>query len=71
MYVDVSEYTDDSLAFSKQILAESGVALTPGLDFDTARGAGTLRLSYARSSADIAEGLIRLEKFMQKHGFIS
>ena len=71
VYVDVSEYTDDSLAFSKQILAEAGVALTPGLDFDPARGAGTLRLSYARSTADIEEGLLRLEKFMRKHGFIS
>ena len=71
VYVDVSDYTDDSLAFSKQILAEAGVALTPGLDFDPARGAGTLRLSYARSTADIEEGLMRLEKFMRKHGFIS
>ena len=71
VYVDVSEYTDDSLVFSKQILAEAGVALTPGLDFDPVRGAGTLRLSYARSTADIVEGLIRLEKFMRKHGFIS
>lgn len=71
VYVDVSEFTDDSLAFSKQILAEAGVALTPGLDFDPARGAGTLRLSYARSTADIEEGLLRLEKFMRKHGFIS
>ena len=71
VYVDVSEYTDDSLAFSKQILAEAGVALTPGLDFDPARGAGTLRLSYARSIEDIEEGLIRLEKFMRKHRFIS
>ena len=71
VYVDVSEYTDDSLAFSKQILAEAGVALTPGLDFDPVRGAGTLRLSYARSTADIEEGLSRLEKFMRKHEFIS
>ena len=71
VYVDVSEFTDDSLAFSKQILAEAGVALTPGLDFDPARGAGTLRLSYARSTADIEEGLLRLEKFTRKHGFIS
>jgi aspartate/methionine/tyrosine aminotransferase len=51
-------------------LAEAGVALTPGLDFDPARGAGTLRLSYARRTADIEEGLSRLEKFMRKHGFI-
>ena len=65
VYVDVSEYTDDSLAFSKQILAEAGVALTPGLDFDPARGAGTLRLSYARSTADIEEGLVRLENLCE------
>jgi aspartate/methionine/tyrosine aminotransferase len=71
VYVDVSEYTDDSLAFSKHILEEAGVALTPGLDFDPVRGAGTLRLSYARSTADIEEGLLRLEKYMRKQGFIS
>jgi len=71
VYVDVSEYTDDSLGFSKQILEEAGVALTPGLDFDPARGARTVRLSYARSTVDIQEGLLRLEKFMRKHGFIS
>ena len=40
------------------------VAVTPGLDFDKARGHGTLRFSYARSTADIAEGLERLKRFM-------
>lgn len=71
VYVDVSDYTQDSLAFSKQILEEAGVAVTPGLDFDQNRGSGTLRLSYARSTDDIQEGLARLEKFMKKHGFIA
>lgn len=71
VYVDVSDYTQDSLAFSKQILEEAGVAVTPGLDFDQNRGSGTLRLSYARGTDDIQEGLARLEKFMKKHGFIA
>ena len=71
VYVDVSDYTQDSLAFSKQILEEASVAVTPGLDFDQNRGSGTLRLSYARSTDDIQEGLARLEKFMKKHGFIA
>lgn len=71
VYVDVCDYTQDSLAFSKQILEEAGVAVTPGLDFDQNRGSGTLRLSYARSTDDIQEGLARLEKFMKKHGFIA
>ena len=38
--------------------------MTPGLDFDPVRGRRTLRFSYARATADIAEGLARLERFM-------
>jgi aspartate/methionine/tyrosine aminotransferase len=64
VYVDVSDYTDDSRAFASEILAQAGVAVTPGLDFDPARGATTLRFSYARATEDIAEGLARLKTFM-------
>jgi len=39
--------------------------VTPGLDFDPVRGAGTLRFSYARATADIEEGLARLAAFME------
>ena len=53
--------TDDSRALCDRILREAGVAVTPGLDFDPARGSGTLRFSYAGATADIAEGLRRLE----------
>lgn len=64
VYADVSELTDDSRAFAAEILDKAGVAVTPGLDFDPIRGHETLRFSYARSSADIAEGLARLARFM-------
>jgi aspartate/methionine/tyrosine aminotransferase len=66
VYADVSDLTDDSLAFSKRILDEAGVAVTPGLDFDPVRGRHTFRFSYARSTADIREGLRRLETFMKR-----
>jgi len=65
VYADVSEHTDDSRAFAAEILEKAGVAVTPGLDFDPVRGATTLRFSYARSSADIREGLERLADFMK------
>ena len=68
IYADVSEYTDDSRAFAAEILEEAGVAVTPGLDFDAARGHRTLRFSYARSSEDIREGLARLTRFMAARG---
>ncbi|MEL7281977.1 MAG: aminotransferase class I/II-fold pyridoxal phosphate-dependent enzyme [Pseudomonadota bacterium] len=64
VYADVSGLTDDSRAFAADILEKAGVAVTPGLDFDPVRGAGTLRFSYARSTEDIAEGLARLKAFM-------
>lgn len=64
VYADVSDLTDDSLAFSKEILEHAGVAVTPGLDFDPVRGRHSLRFSYARSTEDIREGLRRLADFM-------
>lgn len=64
VYVDVSDFTDDALQFSKDILDQAGVAVTPGLDFDPVRGGHWLRLSYARGTDDIAEGLARLKQFM-------
>ena len=69
IYADVSRFTGDSRAFAAEILAEAGVAVTPGLDFDKARGQGTVRFSYARATADIEEGLARLKAFMQARGF--
>lgn len=69
IYADISHLTSDSLSFAREILQDAGVAVTPGLDFDTQRGAGSLRFSYAGSSEDIQEGLHRLKQFMQKKGF--
>lgn len=68
IYADVSDLTGDSLAFAAEILDGAGVAVTPGLDFDPHRGARTLRFSYARSTAEIAEGLARLTEFMATRG---
>jgi aspartate/methionine/tyrosine aminotransferase len=64
IYADVSDLTENSLELSAAILEHAGVAVTPGLDFDPKRGAQTLRFSYARSTAEIVEGLARLQRFM-------
>ena len=64
VYADVSDLTQDSRAFAREILEKADVAVTPGLDFDPVRGHQTLRFSYARSTVDIAEGLRRLAEFM-------
>ncbi|MCW2237539.1 aspartate/methionine/tyrosine aminotransferase [Azospirillum canadense] len=60
VYADVSAMTDDSEAFCKRILAETGIACTPGIDFDPARGRHFVRFSFAGSEATIAEAARRL-----------
>jgi aspartate/methionine/tyrosine aminotransferase len=64
VYADVSALTHDSAALAADILARAGVAVTPGVDFDPVRGSDTLRFSYARSTAEVAEGLDRLARYM-------
>ena len=68
IYADVSHLTEDSRTLAREILEKADVAVTPGLDFDPARGGGTLRFSYARATADIEEGLRRLTAFMRARG---
>ena len=65
IYVDISEFSNDSLKFCKDVLDQAGVAITPGLDFDQKRGNSTIRFSYARSTEDIKEGAERIKKFMK------
>ena len=65
VYADVSDFTDDSLAFSERLLAETGVAIAPGVDFDTANGGSFVRLSFAGPTADIDAALSRLGPWLR------
>lgn len=71
VYADVSGMLaatgGDSRTLAARILDEAGVSVTPGLDFDPRRGAHALRFSYAGSTADIAEGLRRLQIWSAAH----
>ena len=69
LYADISRTGIDALEFCRMVLVEAGVAITPGLDFDPVRGGQWVRLSYARSTADMEEGLARLTRFMEGHGW--
>ncbi len=66
IYVDISHLTTDSTRFCTDMLEEIGVAVTPGVDFDRARGATTLRISYAGSPEDVALGVERLSAWLSR-----
>ncbi|CAA7611875.1 Aminotransferase, class I and II [Magnetospirillum sp. LM-5] len=63
LYADVAELTNDSPEFCKRMLAETGVAVTPGTDFDPFHGSRTLRFSFAGATADIALAAKRLKSW--------
>lgn len=62
---NVKKYTQDSYSFSFEILEKAKVALAPGIDFGS-NGEGYLRISYANSLENIAEGMDRLEIFLKE-----
>lgn len=59
-YVDVSEHTTDSLTWCRRLLAETGLAITPGIDFDPVDGGEHVRLSFAGAAEDMTEAVKRL-----------
>ncbi|WP_112664056.1 pyridoxal phosphate-dependent aminotransferase [Microvirga flavescens] len=65
IYADVARYTNDSIAFCKRMLEETGIAATPGLDFDPIEGAHYLRLSFAGSENDCRETVQRLKGWLK------
>ena len=72
-YVDVSHLTDDSLAWCQEVLAATGVAITPGIDFapvgtgDPALdGSRFVRFSFAGEPAEITEAFDRLGSYLAR-----
>jgi aspartate/methionine/tyrosine aminotransferase len=65
-YADVSHLTADSMGFTQRLLAETGVATAPGVDFDPVDGGRFIRLSFAGATEDITETLERLEAWLPR-----
>jgi aspartate/methionine/tyrosine aminotransferase len=64
VYADVSDHTADSLSFCSKLLDDTGVAIAPGIDFDTVRGGSYVRLSFAGPTSDIEEALRRIGSWL-------
>ena len=64
VYADVSDFTGDSPGFCSKLLADTGVAIAPGIDFDTVRGDSFVRLSFAGPTSDIEEAVKRIGSWL-------
>ncbi len=60
LYVDVGHLTDDSLAFCKELLSDTGIATAPGIDFDPVLGNAFVRFSFAISEREVDRAIALL-----------
>ena len=64
VYADIGHLTTDSMRFAHDLLADTGVALATGIDFDTVDGGRFVRFSFAGSGAAIEEALARMAPYV-------
>lgn len=65
VYANVSSLTNDSMAFCRAMLHETGVVTVPGLDFDRAEGSRYVRFSFSCPTADVQEAVERLKAWIK------
>lgn len=63
--VNASHLDTDSYRLAFDILEHAGVAVTPGIDFGP-HGEGYIRISYANSLENVAEGIRRLRSYLDR-----
>jgi len=61
LYINIKEVNPDSMTFSKELLAEQGVAVVPGIAFGLD---GYIRLSFANSIDVIRDGIGRIAAYV-------
>jgi aspartate/methionine/tyrosine aminotransferase len=65
VFANAKHLSTDSYALAFDILEKAHVGVTPGIDFGS-NGEGYLRFSYANSIENIAEGLDRIERYVEQ-----
>lgn len=64
LYVNITKIENDSMKFCKELLAQNGVAVVPGVGFGLD---GYFRFSFATNETTISEGIKRIESFVKNY----
>ncbi|MBI3148939.1 MAG: pyridoxal phosphate-dependent aminotransferase [Betaproteobacteria bacterium] len=68
IYADCSRFSRDSMKFCRDLLQETGVAITPGADFGSFRAGEHLRIAYTIAEDKLQDGLARLRRYLGTPG---
>jgi aspartate/methionine/tyrosine aminotransferase len=64
VYADCSRFSEDADQWCRDVLDQTGVVLTPGLDFGMTGAKRFIRVSYATSMQNLEEAIRRLRTFV-------
>ena len=64
LYAGCERFSQDSFAFAAQLLEQTGVAITPGVDFGTYQAQRFVRFAYTTSLPDLQEAVRRLRIYL-------
>ncbi|NOY65528.1 MAG: aminotransferase class I/II-fold pyridoxal phosphate-dependent enzyme [Nitrospirae bacterium] len=66
IWADIGRYSLNSMDFSRRLLEESHVAVTPGIDFGSNNTDTHIRLAYTCNMEAIEEGVSRIKDFVER-----
>ena len=66
LYADCSRFTDDSYDFTLRLLEQTGVAITPGIDFGNHLPQRHVRFAYTNAIPVLAEGVEHLRRALSR-----
>lgn len=64
VFVDASDITTDSQQFCSDLIRETGVAMTPGVDFSNSLPPTWIRIAYTQPADRLLEALDRVARFI-------
>jgi aspartate/methionine/tyrosine aminotransferase len=68
IYADISalnhRYSSDSMLFCESLLQETGVAITPGIDFGDQHGHHFVRFAYTADIPVLKDAVARIQRFL-------
>lgn len=65
IWANISNYTNNSFNFAKELLEKTHVATTPGIDFGANNTNLYLRFAYTREIKHMQEGVSRIKEFLK------
>jgi aspartate/methionine/tyrosine aminotransferase len=66
VYAGCGRLTKDSFGFTRDLLEQGGVAITPGIDFGANAPERHVRFAYTNSIERLQEGVSRIAKFLRQ-----